>query len=419
MASGCYVDKRGLMLSEEWECFVKSNDEFIEGLQLLYKKWDIGYLQKILTLCYVEPEVAEEGDMDIGGEGMNNDEHIVQYGGQKVVLGGRRGQVIDGIYVTHAAHRASEAQKTVYDIWRNASEGGRVEDLIGLGEQIGPEQKLGNQIANCLEVVFYNRHVLEPIEEEVIGMYVGSPVQIGESKLGSGSAGGQRGQIIDDIYVTHDAYMVRYDGQEMVVGVQVVDIKEVQNTGYDIWGNVSEGGRVEDLIGVGEEISLYPKPNNLIINDLEVIFYNRHVLEPIEEEVIGMCMGNLEQKNESQLERGSTWGQIVIDTYVTYEDYMAQQGVKLVKCLEVFCNKDIGDRHEEDKGYGFQGWYERSVIKGRSGVPGLGQGRQRPPPEPPPIMDIGLEEFWLITDGKCWNWCGFCCDMLQDALILI
>ena len=79
MASGCYVDQRGLMLSEEWECFVKSNDEFIEGLQLLYKKWDIGYLRKILTLCYVKPEVAEEGDRYIGGEGMNNDEHIVQY----------------------------------------------------------------------------------------------------------------------------------------------------------------------------------------------------------------------------------------------------------------------------------------------------------------------------------------------------
>ena len=171
--------------------------------------------------------------------------------------------------MTHAAHRASEAQKTVYDIWGNASEGGRVEDLIGLGEQIGLEQKLGNQIANCLEVVFYNRHVLEPIEEEGIGMYVGSPVQIGESKLGSGSAGGQRGQIIDDIYVTHDAYMVWYDGQEMVVGVQVVDTKEVQNTGYDIWGNASEGGRIEDLIGLGEEIGLKPKLNNQIKNCLE------------------------------------------------------------------------------------------------------------------------------------------------------
>ena len=86
------------MLSEEWECFVKSNDEFIEGLQLLYKKWDIGYLRKILTLCYVEPEVAEEGDRDIGGEGMNNDEHMVQYDEQKVVVGGRRRQAIDGIY---------------------------------------------------------------------------------------------------------------------------------------------------------------------------------------------------------------------------------------------------------------------------------------------------------------------------------
>ena len=63
------------MLSEEWECFVKSNDEFIEGLQVLYKKWDIGYLREVLTLCYVEPEVAGEGGN--GGmcfRGMNNGE---------------------------------------------------------------------------------------------------------------------------------------------------------------------------------------------------------------------------------------------------------------------------------------------------------------------------------------------------------
>ena len=309
------------MLSEEWECFVKSNDEFIEGLQVIYKKWDIGYLREVLTLCYVEPEVAGEGGN--GGmcfRGMNNGEDTVQYGKQEKDVEGQEGQINDDMYVTHDAHMVQYQQV--------------------------------------------------------------------------GTVGDQEGQVEDASVVHNDSHCA-------------------------IWGDVFEGVRVEDLIGLGEEISLYPKPNNLIINDLEVIFYNRHVLEPIEEEVIGMCMGNLEQKNESQLERGSTWGQIVIDTYVTYEDYMAQQGVKLVKCLEVFCNKDIGDRHEEDKGYGFQGWYERSVIKGRSGVPGLGQGRQRPPPEPPPIMDIGLEEFWLITDGKCWNWCGFCCDMLQDALILI
>ena len=271
------------MLDKEWECFVKSNDEFIERLQLIYKKWDIGYLREVLTLCYVEPEVAGEGgDGDMCFGGMNNGEDIVQYGKQ---------------------------------------------------------------------------------EKDV------------ES---------QEGQINDDIYVTHDAHMAR----------------------YAIWGDVFEGGRVEDLIGLGEEISLYPKPNNQIRNYLEVVFYNRHVLEPIEEEVIGMYMENLVHMNESKLDSGSVGGQegqIVVDTYVTYDHHMEQKGVKLVKCLEVFCNSYIVDQFEEDKRYGFKGWYERGVIIGWCGVPGFGQERQRPPPEPPPIMDVGLEDFRLITDGKCWN----------------
>ena len=321
MASGCYVNQSGLMLREEWECFVKSNDEFIKGLQVIYKKWDIGYLRDILTLCYVEPEVAGErgnGEMCFGG--MDNGDDIVQYGKQEKEVEGQKGQINDDMYVTHDAHMAQYQQV------------GAVED--------------------------------------------------------------QEGQVVE-AFVVHNA------------------------AHYAIWGDVFEMGRVEDLIGLGEEIGLYPKLNNQIRDYLEVIFYNRHVLEPIEEEVIGMYMGNLVQMNESKLDSGSTGGQggqIVVDTYVTYDDHMAQQGVKLVKCLEIFSNKDMVDQLE-DKEYGFQGWYERSVIKGWSGVPGLGQGRQRPPPEPPPIMDIVLEEFWLITDGKFWNWCGFCWDMLQYTLI--
>ena len=82
--------------------------------------------------------------------------------------------------------------------------------------------------------------------------------------------------------------------------------------------------------------------------------------------------------NESKLDSGSVGGQegqIVVDTYVTYDHHMEQKGVKLGKCLEVFCNRYIVDQFEEDKRYGFKGWYERSVIIGWCGVPGFGQER--------------------------------------------
>ena len=70
--------------------------------------------------------------------------------------------------------------------------------------------------------------------------------------------------------------------------------------------------------------------------------------------------------------------------------------------MEDVGNKYIVNKFEEDKKYVFQVQYE-SVIKGWCGVPGMGREHQRLPPEPPPIMDVGLEDFRLITDGKYLN----------------
>ena len=112
------------MLDKEWECFVKSNNEFMEGLQLIYKKWDIGYLREVLTLCYVEPEVAGEGgDGDMCFRGMNNGEDVVQYGKQEKDAEGQEGQINDDMYVTHDAHMAQYQQAGVV-----GGQGGQVVD---------------------------------------------------------------------------------------------------------------------------------------------------------------------------------------------------------------------------------------------------------------------------------------------------